>query len=70
MATRKYNEEDQTTSDSRVLRDLNSGKMIEIGNPDSFELETILINSAYYKYRGEEFRFLLCQARVSGLKIA
>lgn len=52
------------------LRDLNSGEMVEVDSPGSFELETVLLDSAYYKYRGKEFRFLLSQARVLGLKIA
>jgi hypothetical protein len=52
------------------VRDLLTGEMVQIYNPDSYELETVLVNSAYYKYLGKEFRFLLCQARESGLKIA
>ncbi|HSE41796.1 MAG TPA: hypothetical protein VLH08_13620 [Acidobacteriota bacterium] len=55
---------------TREIRDLITGSKVEISNPDAYELETVLIDSAYYKYRDKEFRFLLCQARESGLKIA
>jgi len=52
------------------LRDLNSGQLVEIDSPGSFELETVLLDSAYYKYRDRTFRFLLCKARELGLKVA
>ena len=55
---------------AREIRDLITGSTVEISNPDAYELETVLVNTAYYKYRDKEFRFLLCQARESGLKIA
>jgi hypothetical protein len=52
------------------LRDLNSGEEVEIISPNSFVLETVLLDSAYYKFRGKEYRFLLCKARELGLKVA
>ena len=55
---------------SFTLYDLNSSEMVEVVNPSDYELETILIDSAFYKYRGKEYRFLLCRARERGLKIA
>lgn len=69
-SAKKFYEENRSVRERKELRDLNSGKMIEITNPDSYELDTVLIDSAYYKFCGQEYRFLLCQARVSGLKIA
>ena len=53
-----------------TLRDLNSGEVVEILSPSSFELETVLLDSAYYKFRGREYRFLLARARELGLKVA
>jgi hypothetical protein len=53
-----------------ILRDLNSGETVEIISPGSFELETVLLDSAYYKFRGREYRFLLSKARELGLKVA
>lgn len=65
---------DQRTEPRRFedlkLRDLNSGEIVEILSPGSFELETVLLDSAYYKFRGREYRFLLCRARELGLKVA
>jgi hypothetical protein len=55
---------------TREIRDLITGSTVVISNPDAYELETVLIDSAFYKYRDKEFRFLLCHARESGLKIA
>ena len=55
---------------SFTLYDLNSSETVEVVSPSDFELETILIDSAFYKYRGKEYRFLLCRARERGLKIA
>ena len=52
------------------IRDLNTGELVDIPSPGSFQLETVLIDSAYYKYSGKEYRFLLCKARELGLKIA
>jgi hypothetical protein len=52
------------------LRDLNSGEEVEIISPNSFVLETVLLDSAYYRFRGKEYRFLLCKARELGLKVA
>jgi len=52
------------------LRDLNSGELIEVITPGSFVLETVLLDSAYYRFRGKEYRFLLCKARELGLKVA
>jgi hypothetical protein len=65
---------DQKFDDKRYeelrLRDLNSGETVEVISPSSFELETILLDSAYYKFRGREYRFLLSKARELGLKVA
>jgi hypothetical protein len=65
---------DQKFDDKRYeelkLRDLNSGETIEVISPSSFELETVLLDSAYYKFRGREYRFLLSKARELGLKVA
>ncbi len=71
MVSGKHSKDErEERSQNPEIRDLLSGSMVQICNPDSYELETVLIDSAYYKYRGKEFRFLLCHARVSGLKIA
>ena len=56
--------------DEPRLRDLNSGEIVDVIAPASFELETVLLDSAYYKFRGREYRFLLSKAREFGLKIA
>ena len=65
---------DQSTRSRRLdearLKDLNSGELIEVLAPGSFELETVLLDSAYYRFRGREYRFLLSKAREVGLKIA
>jgi len=52
------------------VRDLNSGEFVVVLSPGSFELETVLLDSAYYKYRGKEYRFLLSKARELGLRVA
>jgi hypothetical protein len=52
------------------LRDLNTGEMVEVSAPESFFLDTVLLESAYYRYSGKEYRFLLSRARELGLKIA
>ena len=62
--------EESYTDERPELRDLNSGEMVEVTFPGSFLLETVLLDSAYYKYRGKEYRFLLSRARELGLKIA
>jgi hypothetical protein len=49
------------------IRDINTGRYVTIYFPDQFRLETVLINSAYYHYSNEEYRFLLCEARQAGL---
>ena len=51
------------------LRDLCTGNFIEVLAPSDFLLETVLIDSAYYKRDGKEYRFLLSQAREAGLNI-
>jgi hypothetical protein len=53
-----------------TIRDLNSGEVVEVISPGSFELETVLLDSAYYKFRGRDYRFLLSKARELGLKVA
>ncbi|HEY7161462.1 MAG TPA: hypothetical protein VH815_09385 [Acidobacteriota bacterium] len=70
LSGRKFKEQKEERTQKSEIRDLLSGDLVEILNPDSYELETVLVNSAYYKYLGKEFRFLLSQARESGLKIA
>jgi hypothetical protein len=57
-------------SRSFSLYDFNSSETVEVICPTEFELETVLIDTAFYKYRGREYRFLLCRARELGLKIA
>lgn len=61
--------EEEQTVDAPVLRDLNTGEWIPIHYPDSFHLRTVLINTAYYAYAGNEYRFLLSEARQAGLDI-
>ena len=61
---------DESRYEELKLRDLNSGETVEIISPGSFELETVLLDSAYYKFRGREYRFLLSKARELGLKVA
>jgi len=61
---------DQKRYDELKLRDLNSGETVEVISPSSFELESVLLDSAYYKFRGREYRFLLSKARELGLKVA
>ena len=56
--------------DEPKLRDLNSGEIVDVIAPGCFELETVLLDSAYYKFRGRQYRFLLSKAREVGLKIA
>lgn len=51
------------------LRDLNSGEFVQVISPTSFELQTVLIDSAYYKFEGKEYRFLMSKARERGLKV-
>lgn len=70
LSGRNFKDQKEERKQKSEIRDLLTGDLIEIHNPDSYELETVLVNSAYYKYLGKEFRFLLCQARESGLKIA
>ncbi|MCI0443666.1 hypothetical protein L0152_10660 [bacterium] len=70
LSGKSFKDEKVEREQKSEIRDLLSGDLVEIHNPDSYELETVLVNSAYYKYLGKEFRFLLCQARESGLKIA
>lgn len=52
-----------------VLRDINTGEVVSVFDPQSFSLQTILINSAYYLHHEKEYRFLLCEARKAGLEI-
>ena len=61
---------DEKRYDELKLRDLNSGETVEVISPSSFELESVLLDSAYYKFRGREYRFLLSKARELGLKVA
>jgi hypothetical protein len=52
-----------------MLKDLNTGEMVTIVCPAYFELETVLVNSAYYRLHNKEHRFLLLEARLAGLRI-
>lgn len=61
--------DNKSTPNDSALKDLTSGEMIEVISPSSFELKTVLIDSAYYNFRGREYRFLLSQVREKGLKI-
>jgi hypothetical protein len=70
LSGRNYKDQKVERNEKTEIRDLLTGDLIIIHNPDSYELETVLVNSAYYKNCGKEFRFLLNQARESGLKIA
>jgi hypothetical protein len=60
----------QRPFDEPKLRDLNSGEFVDVIAPGCFELQAVLLDSAYYKFRGREYRFLLSKARELGLKIA
>ncbi len=70
LSGKNFKDEKEERNQKSEIRDLLTGDLVEIYNPDSYELETVLVNSAFYKYLGKEFRFLLSQARESGLKIA
>ncbi len=70
LSGRNFKDQKVERNQKSEIRDLLTGEVVEIHNPDSYELETVLVNSAFYKYLGKEFRFLLCQAREQGLKIA
>ena len=61
-------ENGQLEFSSESIKDLNSGELIEIHSPEMFDLETVLLDSAYYTFQGREYRFLLCHARKLGLK--
>ena len=70
LSGKNFKDERGERNQKSEIRDLLTGDVVQIHNPDSYELETVLVNSAFYKYLGKEFRFLLCQARELGLKIA
>ena len=70
LSGKNFKDERVERNQKSEIRDLLTGDVVQIHNPDSYELETVLVNSAFYKYLGKEFRFLLCQARELGLKIA
>lgn len=52
-----------------TLTDLNTGEEVEIISPSYFELETVLVNSGYYRFHQKLHRFRLSEARVAGLRI-
>lgn len=64
----RYVEEEERSSPV-ILHDINTGEEVAIQDPQSFDLQTILIHSAYYRKGQKEYRFLLCQAREAGLSI-
>ena len=63
LSGKNFKDEKEERNQKSEIRDLLTGDLVEIYNPDSYELETVLVNSAFYKYLGKEFRFLLSQAR-------
>jgi hypothetical protein len=56
-------------SDVPRLKDLNTGELVPIISPGNFVLETVLVNSGYYRAHNNEHRFSLSEARKVGLKI-
>lgn len=52
-----------------TIQDLNTGELIPIVSPSYFELETVLLCTAYYRMQNREHRFRLFEAREAGLKI-
>ena len=56
-------------ADVQTLKDLNTGELVPIISPGNFVLETVLVNSAYYRVYNNEHRFDLSQARKAGLRI-
>ena len=66
----QYENEKRYAINAPLLKDLNTGEMVTIVCPAYFELETVLVNSAYYRLHNKEHRFLLFDARMAGLKIA
>ena len=65
-----YENEKRYALNAPMLKDLNTGEMVTIVCPAYFELETVLVNSAYYRLHNKEHRFLIFDARLAGLKIA
>src|SRR5438067_2013077 len=43
----------ETSTES--LKDLKTGEWIEVHSPEMFDLETILLDSAYYTFQGREY---------------
>jgi len=64
-----YENENRYALNAPMLKDLNTGEMVTIICPAYFELETVLVNSAYYRLHNKEHRFLLFEARLAGLRI-
>ncbi len=56
-------------SDVPALKDLNTGEMVPIISPSNFVLETVLLDSAYYRVYNSEHRFSLWDARKVGLRV-
>lgn len=61
--------EQSRASEVPTLKDLNTGEMIPVISPGNFVLETVLVNSAYYRVYNSEHRFSLSEARKVGLKV-
>jgi hypothetical protein len=60
---------EETRNIKITLRDINTGEEVTVLDPQSYDLQTVLISSAYYRKGEKEYRFLLCQAREVGLAI-
>jgi hypothetical protein len=68
---RKYDAGYEQTRAAEVptLKDLNTGEMVPVISPGNFVLETVLLNSAYYRVYNSEYRFSLSEARKVGLRV-
>jgi len=55
--------------DLPLLTDMITGETVQVVSPSSFILETVLINTAYYRVADREYRFRLPDARIAGLPI-
>jgi hypothetical protein len=56
-------------ADVPALKDLNTGEIVPVISPGNFVLETVLLDSAYYRVYNNEHRFNLSAARKAGLRI-
>jgi hypothetical protein len=69
MLKNDTNYEQARANDVPALKDLNTGEMVPVISPSNFVLETVLVNSAYYRVYNIEHRFNLSEARKVGLKV-